>query len=190
MLNKNIISICKKRTGDHILRVKHFYSLMVRNHFIPDEYVNFSEVMHHDDDKLKQHNLRRQALRFSKDGNFSDEDRKEINNVIREHVKSNPHHCEYWGEKDEDHLSTRIDCTAMPLKYIYEMIADWAATAEEHGTKIIDWYDKCVLRQHRWIFSREQIQTILECISYLQPRIDPMLKRDYGLTYIDPAANK
>lgn len=181
--DQKVLDICRKRVEDHIRRVKYFYMVMASEGFIPEKNLNVGEVMRHDRDKLLKPNLERQALRFSDNGKVSEKDLEKIDDVVREHIKSNRHHCEYWGEGD--HNTKGMDCTAMPDKYIYEMAADWFATAEEKGTPVIDWYEKNV--GTRWIFSEHQKDLILSCISYLDEYYDKSMKRDYGLKYIDPA---
>lgn len=180
------LEICRKRVEDHIKRVKYFYMAMVSEGFIPQKDLNIVEVMKHDKDKLLKANLERQALRFSDNGKVSEKDLKKIDDVVREHIKSNRHHCEYWG--DGDHNTKGMDCTAMPDKYIYEMMADWFATAEEKGTPVMDWYNKSV--GTRWVFTDKQKELMLKCIGFLNAYYDSSKKRDYGLKYIDPATVK
>lgn len=182
-IENDTVSICRQRVTDHIDRVKHFYKLMWYNGIISKANYVPAIVERHDDDKLEPENLRRQSLRFKTDGCFTDEELKEIDDVVREHIKSNPHHCEYWG--DGDHLAKGIVCYDMPDIFIYEMMADWAATCEEKGGMLKDWYNKNV--GTRWIFSEHQKEIMLKCINFLSDNIDSSLKRDYGLKYIDPA---
>ena len=63
----------------------------------------------------------------------------------------------------------------MPDEYIYEMMADWASTAEEHGTLIIDWYKKCI-EGGRDYYNKHQKEIMLKCIKYLQKLINPKYK--------------
>lgn len=180
----------RQRCIDHIDRVKYFYMKLIEGGLVPVKDMNRDEVAKHDSDKLKPENIRRQSLRMTTNGTLSAKDKKDVYEVIREHVKSNPHHCEYWGREDEDHMSKNVDCSKMPDKYIYEMMADWASTAEERGTKIIDWYELCVNKERRWLFTEHQKDIMLECIEYLQTLIEPEKKRNYGFKYIDPAVKK
>lgn len=192
--------ITLQRCKDHIRRVKYFYNKLIEANMIPDDCLNSAEVNRHDADKLEPDNVRRQSLRMTPNGKPDPEDADDIYNVVRDHVKSNPHHCEYWGNSDQDHMSKNINCTKMPDKYIYEMMADWASTAEERGNAIIDWYNMCVIKGEgdngsephgdRWIFSRHQKDIMLKCMEYLQGEIDPSMKRNYGFKYIDPALVK
>lgn len=182
------LELYRNRIVNHIARVKHFYLKLIDARLIPDADKNISEVMKHDDDKLEPENMRKQALRFSNGGNIDAADMSIINDVIRKHIKSNPHHCEYWAKPNEDHLSVGIHCETMPDKYIYEMMADWAATAEERGSKIIDWYKKCV--GARWYFSRHQQELMLNCIAYLDTKLDNSYQANYNMNYVDPALAK
>ena len=180
------IEICRKRAQDHIDRVQFFYKKLVELGAIPEEDIDLARVAKHDADKLIPKNLERQALRFTNSGTISPEAEKEINDVIREHVKTNPHHSEYWGGPGVDHLSKGVDCTKEPDTYLYEMVADWMATAEERGTKCIDWFNKCI--PERWIYNEHQCDLIKRCIGLLNKYQGP--KRDYGFTYVDPAQMK
>lgn len=186
-LELNVQDMTRQRCIDHIDRVKYFYNKLVEGGLIPEEDINSEEVNRHDEDKLEPKNIRRQSLRMTTTGTPKPEDEQDIYNVIRDHVKSNPHHCEYWGKPNEDHMSFNVHCEKMPDKYIYEMMADWASTAEERGTIIKDWYDKCVLKDRRWFFSEHQKELMLKCMDYLQDFVEPEKKREYGFKYVDPA---
>ena len=177
------VAVCRRRVQDHINRVKYFYKLMVKDGIIPEQYVDLNRLTSHDKDKLEPENLRKQALRFSEDGEYSEQDIKDINDVVKRHVKSNKHHCEFWGEGDQN--TNGMDCSAMPDTYLYEMMADWAATAEERGSTIESYGSKSINK--RWFFSDHQVEIMWKCINYLDKKVDPSQKRDYGLTYIDPA---
>ena len=116
---EDILEKVTQRTKDHIARVKYFYRLLSKD-YIPFNYYNGSEVIFHDEDKLEPENLRRQALRYCyTPDELTPEIEKEIQDVVREHVKSNKHHCEYWS--DGDHTTKNMDCSDMPMNYIYEM---------------------------------------------------------------------
>lgn len=185
---KDILEKVTQRTKDHIKRVKHFYGKMLKEGFIPISDQNQLEVSIHDEDKLIPENLRRQAIRYYKTPDeLTEEDENDIQEVVHDHVKANPHHCEYWG--NGDHRTTGMDCSTMPTKYVYEMLADWAATAEERGGKVIDWAKASVINLggKRWSFSDEAIDIMEDIIPYLDGEIEPSMKRDYGLTFIDPA---
>lgn len=176
------IAVCRKRVKDHIDRVKYFYKLLVASGQIPLNCIDTARVQQHDADKLEPENLRRQALRFSETGEFTEKDKDDINQVVIEHIKSNPHHCEYWGAGD--HRTVGMDCSKMEETYLYEMAADWAATSEEKGGNLVDWAEKHI--NTRWKFDEWQVDILKDACTYLQDYIKPELKRDYGLTYVDP----
>lgn len=167
---KNIVAKCRERIQDHITRVKYFYNILVESGQIPLEDIDIKRVMKHDSDKLKYNNLVRQALRFTPEDELTETDREKIVAVVMEHVSTHPHHCEYWGEGPE-----------MPNTYIYEMCADWAATAEERGTSLMDWCKKSV---NDFMFTYEQTELIFSLCEYLTEYINPEYKRDYGLNQI------
>lgn len=185
---QDILEKVTRRTEDHIRRVRYFYNLMIKNGLIPVDQQNSAEVSHHDDDKLQPENLRRQAIRYYVPADeLTAKDEEDIQDVVREHVKSNRHHCEFWG--NGDHTTFGMDCSRMPIKYVYEMLADWAATAEERGGRVADWMNKCVMNVggNRWTFSDEAVDIMEDVVPWLDQKIDPHLKRNYGLTFIDPA---
>lgn len=177
------IKLMKKRVEDHIDRVKYFYGLMIEEGLIPSEYQNKKEVENHDQDKFEEKNLRRQALRFEK--NRNKEIDNEITEVVREHIKNNPHHFEHWGGEGCDQFSNNIDCSSMPMKYVYEMLADWASTAEEKGNTVTSFYEDHV--GSKFNFSEEQDAVIRECAKFLDKHIDKSLKRTYSKVYVNPS---
>ena len=181
-VDPEIVEICKKRVIDHIKRVKFFYRKLVEAGVIPEKDIDFSRIAKHDADKLEPYNLKRQACRFTKTGTVSPEQKEAANDVIREHIKKNPHHSEFWGAPSDDQFSTNIDCTKTPDTYMYELAADWMATAEERGTNCMDWYNKHV--GTRWIYNEHQCNILKKCINVLDKYQGP--KRDYGLSYLSP----
>ncbi len=48
--------------------------------------------------------------------------------AVKQHVRTNPHHPEYWGGIDK-----------VPEVYLGEMVADWYARSQEFGTGLRDW---------------------------------------------------
>ena len=137
--------------------------------------------MKHDSDKLKYNNLVRQALRFTPKEKLTENDMASIDAVVMEHIKSNPHHCEYWGSGD--YTSVGINCKKMPNTFIYEMCADWAATSEEKGNSLISWCNNVV--NNKFMFTEEQTELIYSICEYLEEYINPEYKRDYGLEQIN-----
>lgn len=178
-VDKNIVAKYKQRVQDHIKRVKYFYTLLVESGQIPYKDIDLNRIRKHDQDKLKYKNLIRQALRYSPTELTQDE-KKQINDVVIEHIKSNPHHCEYWGKGD--YASKNIDCTQMKDTYLYELCADWAATSEEQGNSLKEWCDKVLNK--KFMFTDEQIELIKSVCEFLSDYIEPNLKRDYGMKSI------
>jgi len=74
-----------------------------------------------------------------------------INDAAERHVKSEPHHPEYWPE-----------VCRMPLTSIAEMVSDWAAVSEElmKGSLQSWWYSNT----ERWGFTPRQRAEIQRCI--------------------------
>lgn len=172
---KEIIQKYKIRIQDHISRVQYFYGILVNNGKIPYKDINIIGIINHDKDKLEKQNVVKQALRYK--ANLTHEEMQEIHNVVMEHIKGNPHHCEYWGEGT--YASKNIDCTSMTDIYLYEMCCDWAATAEELGNGLLDWCKKVI--NDKFMFTEYQVNKIYEICGFLNEYIDPDYKRDYGM---------
>ena len=128
MLNENIADLTEsmvakvvQRIRDHIFCVQYFYNLMIDAGIIPEEYIRMEEVKEHDADKLEPHNLERQSLRYCiPEEEMTEEDLADIDNVVREHIKNNPHHCEYWGDGDQH--TKGMDCSNMPVEELFVMM--------------------------------------------------------------------
>ena len=149
--------------------------LLATNGKIPEQEINIDGIINHDKDKLEEKNMVRQVLRYKSD--LTTEEMHQIHDVVMEHIKSNPHHCEYWGEGT--YASKGIDCTKMTDIYLYEMCADWAATAEEQGNKLLDWCEKVINK--KFMFTESQVEKIMNCCNFLETCIDENWKRDYGM---------
>ena len=168
----------RRRIKAHIERVKYFYVKIVYADLIPKmEDIDIDRVLNHDKDKLKLKNLVRQAFRYIP-GPLSDKEKLAIHNVVMEHIKSNKHHCEYWS--DGDYASEGNDCTRMEDTYLYEMCADWAATSEENGSGLMEWYEKVVNK--KFLFSDRQVEIIRPVCEYLSNLVDHDLKRKDDMT--------
>ena len=70
--------------------------LLATNGKIPEQEINIDGIINHDKDKFEEKNMLRQVLRYKE--NLTVEEMHQIHDVVMEHIKSNPHHCEYWGE--------------------------------------------------------------------------------------------
>ena len=168
----------RRRIKAHIEQVKYFYVKIIYADLIPNrEDIDIYRVLNHDKDKLKLKNLVRQAFRYIP-GPLSDKEKMAIHNVVMEHIKSNKHHCEYWS--DGDYASEGNDCTKMEPTYLYEMCADWAATSEENGSGLMDWYWKVVNK--KFLFTTEQLDIIKPVCEYLSQCLDPNRKRKDDMT--------
>ena len=163
----------RKRTMQHIDRVQYFYFKLLEAGLIPSQHKDIARIFKHDKDKLKLWNLVRQSFRYLP-GPLSYREKLAIHNVVMEHIKSNKHHCEYWN--DGDYATEGNDCTGMEDTYLYEMCADWAATSEENGNGLMDWYRKVVNK--KFLFSDRQVEIIRPVCEYLSHSIDPNLKRE------------
>ena len=62
------------------------------------------------------------------------------------------------------------------------MCSDWAATSEENGNGLMDWYRKVVNK--KFMFSERQVEIIYPVCVYLSQYIDPNLKRKDDMTSI------
>ena len=168
----------RRRIKAHIERVQYFYTKIVYADMIPTtKDIDMDRVMNHDKDKLKLKNLVRQAFRYIP-GPLSYREKLAIHNVVMEHIKSNKHHCEYWN--DGDYATDGNDCTGMEDTYLYEMCADWAATSEENGSGLMEWYEKVVNK--KFLFTTEQLDIIKPVCEYLSQCLDPNLKRKDDMT--------
>lgn len=167
----------RKRTKKHIARVQYFYFKLLEGGLIPLPDVDIARILDHDNDKLKLRNLVRQSFRYLPKP-LSYREKLAIHNVVMEHIKSNKHHCEYWN--DGDYATNDNDCTSMEDTYLYEMCADWAATSEENGNGLMDWYERVVNK--KFLFSDRQVEIIRPTCEYLSTLVDPNMKRTDDMT--------
>lgn len=168
----------RRRIKSHIKRVQYFYLKIVDADLIPMmKDIDIVRIMNHDKDKLAIKNIVRQSFRYLPPP-LSDKEKWAIHNVVMEHIKSNKHHCEYWN--DGDYATMGNDCTRMDDTYLYEMCADWAATSEENGNGLMEWYWKVVNK--KFIFSYRQVEIIRPVCEYLSKLVDPNLKRKDDMT--------
>lgn len=79
--------------------------------------------------------------------------------AIREHVKHNPHHPEYWGDKGGIH--------EMPRIYVAEMTVDWKARSNEFGTALRPWVDEEATKRFGFTKHDEVYREILEFLDLL-----------------------
>ena len=174
ILENDKLAKMKQKVENHIQRVIFFYKKMLQLGLIPKEDQNLDEVLKHDQDKLLPSNLKKQAKRLQSD--FSDGDYDDIVDVVSDHIKNNPHHQEYW-DPNADFGSSQVDCSKMPDKYLYEMIADWHSTAEEKGNSVIEYLESM---SWKFKFTKEQKKTIKKCAKVLAPYIDKSFEMQYS----------
>ena len=85
------------------------------------------------------------------------------------HLHNNPHHWQYWVLNNDDGTKTALD---MPLKYIKEMLADWAAFSYIQGeNKLIEWYNNNRDKQVMSKLTRERVKKYLPRVSKILDRL-------------------
>lgn len=100
---------------------------------------------------------------------FSDSEENDIKKAIFHHQKHNFHHPERHDDNftfDRMRTDYIVDATSMDTIYIAEMVADWAAMAEEFKDSLKGWADKHV--NSRWRFTTEQTALIYELIEFCE----------------------
>lgn len=156
MTNEELEEKFIKRTKEHIARVNKYAKKLGKSY--PD----------HDASKLTT--LLDVYKYFSKPREeLTKEEDEALNLATLIHIKTTPHHPEYWTNTDLSGF-TRInftpngiiDATQMPEEYLLEMVTDWCAMSEEFNNSPYDWFNK--VNNVRWLFTPEQQKFILEAI--------------------------
>lgn len=95
------------------------------------------------------------------------------------HQHKNPHHWQYWVLINDDEAEGTMPLP-MPMRYIYEMIADWWTFSwkDENLFEIFDWYElnKDYILLHR--ATRIVVENLLK-------RMKEKLELDAAIEYID-----
>ena len=95
------------------------------------------------------------------------------------HQHKNPHHWQYWVLINDDQAEGTMPLP-MPMRYIYEMIADWWTFSWKDGNlfEIFDWYElnKSYILLHR--ATRIVVENLLK-------RMKDKLEFDAAIEYID-----
>jgi hypothetical protein len=86
------------------------------------------------------------------------------------HIKSAPHHPEYWTSTDLTGFTRTnccpngpIDATDMPEEFLEQMVCDWAAMSKEYGKNTpMEWFES--VNGKRWIFTSQQQEFIRQTI--------------------------
>lgn len=79
----------------------------------------------------------------------SDVPKDELELAIRQHVRTNSHHPEYWGGIEN-----------MPEIAVAEMVCDWYARSQEFGTGVRDWVKSNAIERFRIDTDGEQYRWI------------------------------
>jgi hypothetical protein len=79
-----------------------------------------------------------------------------------QHVKTNPHHPEYWGSIHE-----------MPRVYLAEMVCDWSARSHEFGNDLREWIKDKATKKFDMKVQSKTYKQIKEFVDIL---LDPKLK--------------
>lgn len=142
-----------------------------------------ADISDHDNDKIGADGdeLNLYALRNSMlNGTYHPHtvDKKKLNRLAGEHVKSQKHHPEYWDDSItsrnfDDNNPPQVNAHRMPKRYLLEMCCDWSAVALKLNKPIFSWYNKtCIGENARFLFTDNQKDYIVECLSRIQSKID------------------
>lgn len=76
--------------------------------------------------------------------------------AVQQHVTTNPHHPEYWGNINE-----------MPRLFLSELVADWHARSSEQGTNLMEWVKERAVERFNFSTSGRVYKEIKEFIGLL-----------------------
>lgn len=79
--------------------------------------------------------------------------------AIKTHVKTNPHHPEYWGDENGIH--------EMPRIFVAELCCDWKSRSNEFGTALRPWIDEKATKRFHFDKSDEVYKEITEFLGLL-----------------------
>ena len=129
-----------------------------------------------DGDELNLYALRNSMLNGTYHPHIAD--KKKLSRLAGEHVKSQKHHPEYWDDSItprnfDDNNPPQVNAHKMPKRYLLEMCCDWSAVALKLNKPIFSWYNKtCIGENARFLFTDNQKDYIVECLSRIQSKID------------------
>lgn len=130
---------------DHITNVKRGLEWMRDNlHLTGDDITNaILEADEHDRSKYDKAEYDAYDAYFY-GGNRSYQVVQNFNYAWLHHQHVNPHHWQYWVLIEDDPESADLKPMPIPMRYIYEMIADWWTFSWKNGNlfEIFDWYEK------------------------------------------------
>ena len=115
----------------------------------------------HDREKLKKAFLYPYTNGYVKgEDNLSENDKTLYKNAQNKHYKESDHHCEHWGEVNNDRM---VDVSGkMPDEALIEMCADWCAQSEKYGNTPFQWADENINKL--WKFDKHQIDLIYKTL--------------------------
>jgi hypothetical protein len=170
----------KGRTDRHVGCVKrNIHHLAAKCPDIADELIALGEA--HDNSKWEEpehtpyvlitwrYKCKDDGVDFEIPAEFNDRD------ATFHHIKSNPHHPEYWDDDitidclsaaDRDTPAAPVNATGMPRVAIADMCCDWHAMGLERGNTAREWADKNV--NVRWNFTDEQVGWLYEFLDLLE----------------------
>jgi hypothetical protein len=85
-----------------------------------------------------------------------DTKKDKLKQAIKQHVQTNEHHPEYWGNIEQ-----------MPEIAIAEMTCDWFARSQEFGTGLRDWIRDEAMKKYKLKANGETYQKIMGFVDLL-----------------------
>lgn len=127
------------------------------------------------------------------------EDKKELDGLAGEHIKSQKHHPEYWDpaispKNFDDSNPPQCFPSRMPDRYLLEMCCDWAAVALKRNQPLFKWINKNCFDDGRFIFTPRQQKLIVDYTNKIIKAIDKEHLSYPGVTYtakqVEPKMSK
>ena len=128
------------------------------------------------------------------------EDKKELDGLAGEHIKSQKHHPEYWdpaiiSKNFDDSNPPQCFPSRMPDRYLLEMCCDWAAVALKRNQPLFKWINKnCFGENKRFNFTDRQKNLIIEYTNKIIDSIEKEHLEYPGINYtakqIEPSFEK
>lgn len=149
---------------EHISNVQKAYQWLVKR-FGQEYGLKDYNVSTHD--KSKYSNEEYQAYDNYFYGKKTSEVNEEFNKAWLHHIHNNPHHWQHWVLLEDDpELNTNYICIEMPIKYVFEMIADWWSFSWKKNNlyEIFDWYDQHKKTMKLNSSTRKVVEKILDGI--------------------------
>lgn len=151
---------------EHIENVDKAYKWLINN-FNKEYDISYNfNIANHDKSKYSEEEYSQYDAYFY--GKKTTEVKEDFNRAWLHHIHNNPHHWQYWVLLEDDpETKENYLCIEIPIKYVFEMIADWWSFSWKTGNldEIFDWYDKHknVIKLHK--DTRKVVEDILEKIS-------------------------